>query len=108
MDINYNYIPLIVDDTWSLVGIVPPNPLPKKLHSLTTNTSIPTINPKYLDNNISKDINFKNTIDENNHIQKISPYLTNPKDLSNNGVFGNLHNKNFFYEKKNVLLGFRN
>jgi len=105
MDINYNYVPLIVDDNWSLVGIVPPNPLPKKLHSLTTNTSTPTINPEYSVNNIHKDIHFKNTIDETNHIQKISPYLTNPKD---NGVFGNLHNKNFFYEKKNVLLGFRN
>ena len=119
MDITYNYVPLFIDNDWSLVSIVPPNlnsqiqpqninliasiydefKTDKAINNVTSNINTSNIN--------SSDIDIININQINNHITIAEIYDEENKKKS---IFdlGNLKSKNRYIDKKNVLLGFGN
>jgi hypothetical protein len=125
MDITYNYVPLFIDNDWSLVSIVPPNlnsqiqpqninliasiydefKTDKAINNVTSNINTSNIN--------SSDIDIININDINNHITIAEIYDEENEENQENekkSIFdlGNLKSKNRYIDKKNVLLGFGN
>jgi len=128
MDITYNYVPLFIDNDWSLVSIVPPNlnsqiqpqninliasiydefKTEKAINNVTSNINTSNIN--------SSDIDIININDINNHITIAEIYDEENEENEENqenekkSIFdlGNLKSKNRYIDKKNVLLGFGN
>jgi len=129
MDITYNYVPLFIDNDWSLVSIVPPNlnlqiqpqninliasiydefKTDKAINNVTSNINTSNLNNSDINtsNLNSSDINIININDINNHITIAEIYDEENKKKS---IFdlGNLKSKNRYIDKKNVLLGFGN
>jgi len=129
MDITYNYVPLFIDNDWSLVSIVPPNlnlqiqpqninliasiydefKTDKAINNVTSNINTSNLNNSDINtsNLNSSDINIININDINNHITIAEIY---DEENEKKSIFdlGNLKSKNRYIDKKNVLLGFGN
>ena len=138
MDITYNYVPLFIDNDWSLVSIVPPNlnsqiqpqninliasiydefKTEKAINNVTSNNNTSNLNNSDINtsNLNSSDINIININDINNHITIAEIYDEENEENEENqenekkSIFdlGNLKSKNRYIDKKNVLLGFGN
>jgi len=119
MDITYNYVPLFIDNDWSLVSIVPPN-LNSQIKPQNLNTSI--ISYMYDEFKIDKstynieisntealNILDKQTIDFNKSSsdKDISNFNTSKNDISNNEISNNditiFEISNTEVEKKSIL-----
>ena len=84
MDITYNYVPLFIDNDWSLVSIVPPN-LNSQIKQPNLNTSL--ISSIYDEFKTDKSID-----NSNNDITNLNTNFTNLNN-SNNDI-KNLNNSN--------------
>jgi len=87
MDITYNYVPLFIDNDWSLVSIVPPN-LNSQIKQPNLNTSL--ISSIYDEFKTDKSID-----NSNNDITNLNTNFTNLNN-SNNDI-KNLNNSNIIY-----------
>jgi hypothetical protein len=119
MDITYNYVPLFIDNDWSLVSIVPPN-LNSQIKPQNLNTS--TLSSIYDEFKIDKS-SYANEISNteslhisNKDIQKfnisnsyndISNFNTSKNNISNNEISNNditiAEISNTEVEKKSIL-----
>jgi|LakMenE18May11ns_1017337.scaffolds.fasta_scaffold10844_1 hypothetical protein len=99
MDITYNYVPLFIDNDWSLVSIVPPN-LNSQIKQPNLNTSLISSiydefkTDKSIDNS-NNDItnlntNFTNLNNSNNDIKNLNNSNNDIKNLNSSNIIDSI------------------
>jgi uncharacterized protein YjbI with pentapeptide repeats len=89
MDITYNYVPLFIDNDWSLVSIVPPNlNSQKKQHNLTTSLFSAIYDEFKTDKSIidDKNLNSLNITDKNLNSLNITDTNLNSSNITDTNL----------------------